>query len=206
VPLTELSEEQIVKNWNVYEKFCHSVSEPRCSAISKMLEAIGSELAVTPASARVDFHNAFSGGLVEHSLRVLRNAVKYSSSMLIPVDRESLIIATLFHDLGKIGDGKRPYYVPQPDKWRREHRGEMYAHNDKLTYMSVPLRGLFILNSFGVTLKEDEWLSIYLNDGWVVQENKTYCLKEPPLVHVVQTADYLATLQEKRGDDLSLGK
>jgi len=31
----------------------------------------------------------------------------------------------------------------------------------------------------------------------VADENKPYCLKEPLLAHVVMTADYLSTMQEK---------
>jgi len=66
------------------------------------------------------------------------------------------------------------------------------------------LRGLYVLSKHNVVLTQPEWLAIYLNDGWVLQENKTYCLKEPELVNVIQTADYFSTLQEKRGDSIAL--
>lgn len=206
VSCDSLSEEQIVENWAAYDKLCRSVSDGRSASLGEMLDKIGAELSVTPASSRRDFHNAFPGGLVEHSLRVLRNALKYSASHGIGVSRDSVVIAALFHDIGKMGDGQQPYYVVQSDSWRRDKLGEMYAHNPKLTHMSVGLRGLFLLHSHGVKLTQDEWLAIYFNDGWVLPENKQYCLKEPALVHVIQTADYLATLQEKRGDSLDLSE
>lgn len=201
----ELNEEQIYANWMTFQKFCQNISdESRRDKILKMLESIGDELVITPASAKRDFHNAFAGGLVDHSLRVLRNAVKYSKAMNLNIERDSVIIAALFHDLGKIGDGTQPYYVKQTDKWREEKLGEVYTHNDKLIHMSVGLRSLYVLSSHNVILTQPEWLAIYLNDGWVLQENKPYCLKEPALVHVIQTADYFSTLQEKRGDDITM--
>jgi hypothetical protein len=36
-----------------------------------------------------------------------------------------------------------------------------------------------------------------LNDGFFPAENKAYILKDPLLAHVVMTADYIATRQEK---------
>jgi hypothetical protein len=55
--------------------------------------------------------------------------------------------------------------------------------------------------AFGLKLKTDEYLSILLNDGFVLDENKPYCLKTNPLVFVVMTADYISTMQEKVGGD-----
>jgi len=140
--ISELTEEQIYSNWVSFQKLCQSISDNRRSPVLKMLDAISDELAISPASAKRDFHNAFPGGLVDHSLRVLRNAVKYSKAMNIDINRDSMIIAALFHDLGKIGDGEQPYYIKQTDAWRQDKLGEIYTHNDKLIYMSVPLRGL----------------------------------------------------------------
>jgi len=197
-----ITDEILLGNWNTFYRLATTETGDRCAPISAMLDEIGAELSTAPASSKRDFHNAFPGGLVDHSLRVMKNAARYSTSMSIPIKRDSLIIASLFHDLGKVGDGTQPHYVPQADQWRREKLGELYAHNPHIPHMSVGLRGLFVMQRFGVRLEHDEYLAIYLNDGWVLPENKQYCLKEPALVHVVQTADYLATLQEKRGPEL----
>lgn len=201
-----ISDEAVLANWNTFYRLATTETGERGQAIALMLDVIGAELSTAPASSRRDFHNSFPGGLVEHSLRVMKNAARYSSAMSIPVSRESLIVATLFHDLGKIGDGVEPHYVSQDDQWRRDKLGELYAHNPRIQHMSTGLRGLFVLQRYGVKLEQDEYLAIYLNDGWVLPENKQYCLKEPPLVHVVQTADYLATLQEKRGPELKINE
>jgi hypothetical protein len=112
------------------------------------------------------------------------------------VPKDSLIIACLFHDLGKVGDQTNDYYVPA-EAWRAEKLGETYTYNRDMTYMSVPHRGVFLCNHFGLRLTQEETLAILLNDGFVVDENKQYCLKEPLLAHIVMTADYISTRQEK---------
>lgn len=75
--------------------------------------------------------------------------------------------------------------------------GEVYRYNDALAYLSTPDRSVFIMQHYGVKLTVDEWLSIKLNDGFVVPENKPYCLKISPLVYGVMTADMISTMEEK---------
>jgi len=52
-----------------------------------------------PAAARI--HQAYIGGLLEHTLAVLRNALMLAESYK-PYDRDLLITGGLLHDLGKI--------------------------------------------------------------------------------------------------------
>ena len=112
------------------------------------------------------------------------------------VPKDSLIIACLFHDLGKVGDHKKDYYVPA-DPWRAEKLGEMYGYNKEIQYMTVPLRGLFLCQHYGLKLTQEEMLAIFLNDGQYADENAPYKLKEPMLADIVHMADIIATKQEK---------
>jgi len=164
------------------------------------------QFALAPASSKNQFHNAFPGGLVEHSLRVLANGMKLVNAYEFDIPKESLIISCLFHDVGKVGipedDGTfKEFYIQQNDQWRADKLGEQYAYNNDIQYMSTPQRSVFLMQSFGIKLKQDEYLSILLNDGFVVEENRRYCLKINPLVYVVQTADYISTMQEKKPGD-----
>lgn len=191
-----LTPEQIQQNWERFRSLCEKTGD-RAPALAKMLDALEERLALCPASSKLDYHNAFAGGLIEHSLRVLSNATKIVKAFEWNVKKEALIIGCLFHDLGKVGDEEHDYYLPQDSDWHREKLGEVFVHNKKLQYMTVPQRGIYLMQRFGVRLEADEYLAILLNDGWVLPENKSYCLKEPPLVTVVQHADYIATKQEK---------
>lgn len=192
-----LSPEVIEQNWNKVRTLCDKPLGDRAPAALAMLDGLGVRLATCPASAKREFHNAFPGGLLEHSLRVLGNAMILSKAFGWVVPRDSLIISTIFHDLGKVGDDKSDYYVPQTEQWRIDKNGEIYTYNKDIQWMSVPARGVWLCQHYGLKLTQDESLAIMLNDGWVVVENKPYCLKEPLLAHVVMTADYIATMQEK---------
>ena len=89
--------------------------------------------------------------------------------------------------------------IPQESDWHRDKLGELYKYNKDMQYMSTPQRSVHMCQAFGLKLKTDEYLSILLNDGFVLDENKPYCLKTSPLVFVVMTADYISTMQEKIG-------
>ena len=47
---------------------------------------------------------------------------------------EELVFAALFLDLGKLGDGEQPNYLPQTDKWRQDKLSEMYQYNPDLDF------------------------------------------------------------------------
>lgn len=191
------SPEEIESNWKRYRSLLEKNTGDRSEAIRGMLDALEERLAICPASGRKDYHRATPGGLVEHSLRVLRNAMTLSKAFGWDIPKDSLVIAACFHDLGKLGDDRDDYYIPQDSDWHRDKLGEIYKHNKEIRYMTVPQRGVWLCQHFGVRLSHDEYMAILLNDGWVLQENKPYCLKEPLLAHVIMTADYIATAQEK---------
>ena len=193
----EFTPEEIESNWKRYRSLLEKNTGDRAESIKLFLDAVEERLAICPASSRREFHRATPGGLVEHSLRVLRNAMKLCKAFEWDLPKDSLVIAACFHDLGKLGDDKDDYYVPQDSDWHRDKLGEIYKHNKEIRYMTVPQRGVWLCQHFGIKLTHDEYLAILLNDGWVLQENKPYSLKEPLLAHVIMTADYIATAQEK---------
>lgn len=197
-----LTPEEIEQNWKRFYSLCEKTGT-RAPALLGMLDELDERLCLCPASSKVDYHNAFPGGLVDHSLRVLNNVVALNKAYGWNLPKESMIIGALFHDIGKVGlpgkDSSNDFYVEQTDPYWRDKRGEVYTYNNDITYMTTGDRSVFVLQHYGVKLTPDEWLSIKLNDGFVVLENKSYCLKISPLVFAVQTADYISTMVEKPG-------
>lgn len=191
-----LTPEEIEANWKKMLLLLEKCGD-RTPQLLEMVEALGERLALCPASGKKDFHNAFPGGLVDHSLRVLGNAMRLSSAFGWKIPRDSLIIACLFHDLGKVGDHEHDYYVPQTDQWRVDKLGEEYTFNKELKFMTVPDRGVFLCQHFGIKLAHDEMLAILLNDGQYADDNAPYKMKEPMLADVVHMADLISTKQEK---------
>lgn len=197
-----LEPEEIVKNFDTFRTLCGKVGD-RADAVLTMVDALGENLALAPASSRTSFHNCMSGGLVEHSLRVLQFARTNVKAHGWEIDKQSLILTCLMHDIGKVGlpdeNGKIvDFYVPNDSDWHVK-RGEVYKLNEKLPFMTTQHRSLFLLQSYGIRLTRDEYLAIMLNDGFVTVENKPYCLKEPLLAHAVMMSDYQATMVEKDG-------
>lgn len=195
-----LTPEEIEKNWIRFRGLCEKTGD-RAPAILHMLDEIDERLSLCPASAKKDYYGAFPGGLVDHSIRVLGNLMSLNKAFDWQLKKESMIIGALFHDVGKMGmpgkSSENDFYIPQTDGWRAEKMGELYKYNNEIDYLSTPDRSVFIMQHYGVQLTTEEWLAIKLNDGFVVDMNKSYCLKISPLVYGVQTADYISTMSEK---------
>ena len=191
-----LTPEQIAENFDKYRSLCEKLGD-RAEAALLMVDSLGERLALCPASARKDFHAAYPGGLIDHSLRVLTNSLKLSKAFGWDLPKDSMIIGTLFHDLGKCGDHESDYYIPQDSDWHRDKLGEMYKYNKQMQYMTVPHRGVWLCQHFGLKLTQDEFLAIMLNDGQYAAENAPYKLKEPRLADAVHMADLISTKQEK---------
>jgi hypothetical protein len=192
----ELTPEQIAENFDKFRSFMEKLGDRSAPALA-LVDHLGERLAMCPASSRKEYHAAFPGGLVDHSLRLLSNALKLCKTFNWEVPKDSLIIGCLLHDLGKVGDHERDYYLPQDSDWHREKLGEMYKHNREILYMTVPDRGVWLCQHFGLKLTQDEWLAIKLNDGQYAEENAPYKMKEPLLADIVHLADYISCKQEK---------
>lgn len=195
-----LTPEEIEQNWKRFYSLCEKLGD-RSPSVLKMLDELDERLCLCPASAKVDYHGAFPGGLVDHSLRVLNNLVTLNKGYGWKLPKDGMIISALFHDIGKIGmpgrGSENDFYIEQTDSWRRDKMGEVYKYNNDIPYLGTPDRSVFIMQHYGIKLTTDEWLSIKLNDGFVYDPNKPYCLKISPLVYGTMTADYISTMAEK---------
>jgi hypothetical protein len=195
-----LTPEEIEKNWLRFRSLCEKLGE-RTPVVMRMVDELDERLCLCPASAKKDYHGAFPGGLVDHSLRVLKNLVALNNAYGWKLPKDSMIVGALFHDVGKVGlpgkGSENDFYLPQTDGWRVEKLGEEYKYNDGIAYLTTPDRSVFMMQHYGIQLSADEYLAIKLNDGFILQENKPYGLKLSPLVYGVMTSDYVSTMEEK---------
>lgn len=189
------------KNMKTFEQLLQKLEPGRRKLVDDMLATqVGIEYVTAPASSRVDFHSCYPGGLLQHSLNVVRNLIKISTALCPDqFSKETLIFVGLFHDLGKVGDGERPYYVQTDQDWKRR-RGELYDINKECVYMPTSERGLYLLQKHKIELTSDEYLAIRLNDGQYAEENKPYRMKEPSLAILTSMADLWAAREEKITD------
>jgi hypothetical protein len=194
----ELSPEEISNNWETFKQLSKKTGnyENRQEAIKVMLDKYEDRIVCCPASNNLNYHCAYPGGLVEHTLNVLKFAVSIKNVIDSSVPQESLIMSVLFHDIGKIGNDEFDYYINQDSNWHRE-KGMVYKYNPKLPYMPVAQRSIFLLQFNEVKLSSDEFTSILIHDGQYINENKSWAMKEPTMALIVHQADVLANKKEK---------
>jgi hypothetical protein len=202
----KLSAEEIQSNWLRLLGFIEDhIAEPRKTKLLEFYNKFADRLILMPAAHKKEYHNAFPGGYVEHVNRVITCSLHlHDLWALMGVDistytKEELVFSALNHDLGKLGDEEHDAYIPQTDKWRQEKLGEDYMFNNKLPFASVPDRGLFLLQSHGISYSFNEMITIQTHDGLYDEANKKYLMTYLPeqkprtsLPFIVHQADLMA--------------
>ena len=109
-----------------------------------------------------------------------------------PISDESCEIVALIHDLGKVGMPGNPQYIKNEPTARQKQYGYgasvPYSFNNNLTYLSVPVRSLYLALPY-ISLSEEEVQAIIYHDGQYVDDNKSVATKECPLLLLLQFAD-----------------
>lgn len=193
-----LTENELLEYVDTIQRFITLFPEPRRTLIEKMFDGpVGKSYFTAPASSRVEYHSCYPGGLMVHSLNVVKS-LKLLATTLCPdkYDNATIAFVGLFHDLGKVGDGNNEFYVPNPSDWHRKN-GILYEINKECLNMPNAERGLFIFQNHGVTLSSDEYLAIRLNDGMFAEENRVYGIDVPQLALLTHWADMWACKSEK---------
>ena len=193
-----LTPEEIQENWEMFRDLSKKVGDynDRLNLVEKMLDKYEDRIVICPASMKTNYHCAYPGGLVEHTINVVKFSLQLKKLVDSTIVQESLIMAALFHDLGKIGNENLDYYLDQQSNWHRE-RGNVYQVNEKLPYMPHAQRSLYLLQLNGISLTHDEFSSILIHDGQYLNENKAWALKEPVLAVILHQADILSIKKEK---------
>ncbi len=148
----------------------------------------------SPASTR--FHLCRPQGLLEHSVNVAENMLRFRDAVAPDIDEESCIITALIHDLGKAGMPGNPQYIANEPTPKQKQYGFPasipYRMNESLVYLSVPVRSLYLALKY-ITLSESEVQAVMYHDGQYVDDNKSVATKETPLLLLLQYADTWST-------------
>ena len=160
-----------------------------------------------PASGRPNYHNCFKGGYLDHTIRVIKTALKMKNNFKdldvnVYHSDADVVLAAMFHDLGKLGNMEEPYYVYQTDEWRRNKLKEWYVRNPKLEIGSVTDRSLWLLSKFNVDVSEEVFKAIKLSDGMFSPGNEREYRASTDssniLYYIVHFADWMSTVAEKQ--------
>jgi len=164
----------------------------RADGFAGLMEFIetDTEWLIAPASTR--FHLCREHGLLEHSVNVAETLIRIKNTLYPFIEDESCVIVALLHDLGKVGMPGHPLYLKNKptDNQRRAGYGPTYpySYNNSLTYLSVPLRSLYLALPY-IDLSEEETQAIAYHDGQYVEDNRSAAKNEHPLTLLLQYAD-----------------
>ena len=181
--MKKLNETQLKENWDKLISLVSEVfSDDRKEKLLKMYKHFEDRMMFAPASGTAHFHNCFIGGYVEHVLhitKISRRLFEMYKEFGAHIDytEEEVIFAAMHHDLGKVGDLENDYYVPNDSKWHIENQGKYYKRGKDLNFMTVTDRAIYLLNHFGITMSENEYLALRLTDGMYEEANKTYLMQ-----------------------------
>ena len=215
--MKELSIEQIEHNWKKLRDIIENTFDgDRLINLNKMYDYFEDRMCMAPASGKEHYHYAHVGGYVEHILHIIDYSQQIKGTWekngaTINFTDEELIFAAMHHDLGKVGDLDHDYYIPNDSDWHRKNQGSIFKHNPEIEYMTVTDRALWLLQHFGVSMTQNEFIGLRLTDGMYEEANKSYYVAYQPerqlrsnIAYILHQADMLATHVEydewKRGE------
>ena len=215
--MKELSIKEIEHNWKKLRDIIENTFDnDRLINLNKMYDYFEDRMCMAPASGKEHYHYAHVGGYVEHVLHIIDYALQIKGTWekngaTINFTDEELIFAAMHHDLGKVGDLEHDYYIPNDSDWHRKNQGMLFKHNPKIEYMTVTDRALWLLQHFGVSMTQNEFIGLRLTDGMYEEANKSYYVAYQPerqlrsnIAYILHQADMLATHVEydewKRGE------
>lgn len=212
-----MEQEQIMKN---YEKLIDIVKKDftgeRLSCIEELYSHFDERIAICPASSKKNTHGSYPGGYVENTLKLYELAFKIKEILMslgrtMDFTDEELSFVILHQHLGKIGNMSEDYYIVSENEWRRKNLGELYSFNDRIAYMTIPDRSLYLLQQFGVTLSENEYISIKLCNGLYDKGNESYLISydgkkeiQSLLPYIIQTSNVIISKLDSNSSVLKM--
>ncbi|MDR2599306.1 MAG: HD domain-containing protein [Oscillospiraceae bacterium] len=164
----------------------------RADEFANLIEFIETKTAWLTAPASTRFHLCRENGLLEHSVNVVETLLRLKETLYPIIDDESCVIVGLLHDLGKAGTPEGAQYLKNEPTPRQKQYGYgptyPYSYNKNLTYLSVPIRSLYLALPF-IDLTEEEAQAIAYHDGQYVEDNRSVASNERPLTLLLHYAD-----------------
>ena len=146
----------------------------RKEEVEKFLDYLKNNTDFFTAPASSKYHSAYEGGLLHHSILVTKKMLDLNEALNAGLDEESIVIAGLFHDVGKIG-----FY-----KWN----GFSYERVGSKTGAPHEILSLVYTSKF-LDLTPDESHAILYHNGLYTPLGQELRGKERPLTLILHFAD-----------------
>lgn len=200
-----MTQEEILHNKETFIGYCQKYIHR--DGLDRLLDFLEkSDFYTAPSSA--NYHLNEDGGLCQHSINVFQTAIKVYDLIVAPqilagnspfteeISKESIAIATLFHDLCKTK------FYKKTEKWKKDEQNRWVSYPGYEIADEFPFghgeKSCLIINWF-VHLKQEEMLAVRWHMGMfemTEQGSGTRCayraaMEKSPLVSLLQVADML---------------
>lgn len=180
-------------NFLTFNQYSSYIKRPGTDELLEWLDS--TDFYTAPASTL--HHDAEPGGLLRHSLGVVRAMLDLEINLPMRIPRESIYICGLFHDICKVDSYKieKRWRKDSNDQWEQYDK---YVFDEDLKYGAHGAKSVYLLQKY-IPLTPEEasainahmcaWdKSIYSNPGVVYQWN--------PLAWLLHIADELDTYKQ----------
>jgi len=170
-------------------ELCATIKRDGIDDLMRWLEK--SDFYTAPASTK--YHGDYSGGLLEHSLNVYDELKRILQAYPeVRVDEESIVIASLFHDLCKVG-----LYTSEKRNRKNElgqwESYDAYTIKEKFCYGGHGSKSVFILQNF-IRLTPEEAIAINCHmASWDGNKDVGNAFERCPFAWLVHVADEAST-------------
>lgn len=189
-----------VYNEKQINEFVTLLRSTQREGMEELLFEIQMETNFYNAPASTKYHNAYDGGLLQHSLNVLNCLTDDAQKLGYPND--SIIIVALLHDLCKAnGYGKETRNVKENGAWVQK---QVYTYQDDLP-LGHGEKSLYLISKF-IKLTDEEAAAIRWHMGGFDSAFRggdlglNIAFEKYPLAVLLHLADMKATYIVERGD------
>ncbi len=180
------------------EKFlelCKLIKREGIENLLKWLEK--SDFYTAPASTK--YHEAYEGGLVEHSVKVYEELVRLNEVYKLPYSEETLAIVSLFHDVCKVGSYIVSTRNVKDEKTGTWHKEPFYQFEENFCFGGHGSKSVYQIQYF-MKLTPEEATAINCHMGANGNDYSVYdAFRMFPLAFLLHTADTAATIEKLRG-------
>jgi len=192
-----LTEEHLNTN---YLLFIQKLQKYNCYS-DKLFEKYGEDIKYASFSTMEKFGGAYRGSLIDITLNVLCKIGYVMNEMVFGFDKNGRIkfplmcvnSEKLMRVLLLMNIAKAEMFIPNPNDWRRNNGTPYDFNQDLATNMKLGQRCVYLCNTYGISLTEDETEAIYMIDN----ENDEGIRFRSPLAAIAMAAQSL-TLVELR--------
>lgn len=182
------------KKDKVYEEIDRELMSTGREGIEDLLVEM-QEIGFYEAPASTQFHGAYEGALAEHSLNVLNCARTLAKAWLgkkwYEEHKDSIIICSLLHDLGKCGQFGKSLYIPNILK-TGQSEAKPFKTNPDLMTLPHEIVSCIEVTKF-IDLTEDEQRAIAWHNGLYGAFKYDIQGKENELYMIIHFADMWAS-------------